>query len=264
MVQLGCTEIQAKIYISLIQLKVAKAKTISDYTRVPRQEVYRILTELQEKGLVEKIICAPTKYKATPVEHGLPRLVKQRNIELKSLQEKIEELIRKIKEANDNASNSFKEDPAQFMLISEKDAITFRIRNALENVQKSLDMMCSYSVFTQTMLLFADSHMRALKRGVKIRLIIEKNGNINPQNSEINTQPFLAHRNFKLKTVTKNLKGKFIIIDNQQIYMSAIPTGNFGEHASLWTNSGSLLEIAKDYFEHIWSTKNQKPLTAVT
>ncbi|MEM4733518.1 MAG: helix-turn-helix domain-containing protein, partial [Candidatus Bathyarchaeia archaeon] len=69
--KLGLTTSQVKVYLSLLQQKKATAKTISNFSKIARQEVYRVLSDLYEKGLVEKIIAKPTEFKAVPIEDCL-------------------------------------------------------------------------------------------------------------------------------------------------------------------------------------------------
>jgi sugar-specific transcriptional regulator TrmB len=88
--QLGCTDTQAKGYITLARLyPSAKVKTIAENSQIPRQEIYRVLTELYEKDLVERIVPLPTEHKAVPLEIGLSILMERRTKERNSLQEKV-------------------------------------------------------------------------------------------------------------------------------------------------------------------------------
>ena len=73
--QIGLTKIQAKIYLTLLSLDEANARTLTRETNVPRQEVYRALDDLQKKGFIEKIIASPHKFKATPIDYALQILM---------------------------------------------------------------------------------------------------------------------------------------------------------------------------------------------
>jgi len=60
-----------------------KGKTIGEMSGVARQDIQCVLNELQEKGLIEKIIMMPTEYQATPIEVGVSVLLKQKSREYK-------------------------------------------------------------------------------------------------------------------------------------------------------------------------------------
>ncbi|MEJ5326773.1 MAG: helix-turn-helix domain-containing protein [Candidatus Bathyarchaeia archaeon] len=73
--RLGLTISQVKVYLGLIGLKQASGKVIAKHSKMARQEVYRVLAELQEKSLVEKIISRPTEFKPVSIEDCLSILV---------------------------------------------------------------------------------------------------------------------------------------------------------------------------------------------
>ena len=68
---LGLTHSQARIYFALSRSGASTAKTISTISRVAREHVYEVLPQLQDLGLVEKIIDVPSKFRALPIEEGL-------------------------------------------------------------------------------------------------------------------------------------------------------------------------------------------------
>jgi sugar-specific transcriptional regulator TrmB len=68
---LGLTTLQAKTYLAIAILEKATVKTISKTAKIARQEIYRVTSELQEKGLIEKIIATPVEYRAIPVHDAI-------------------------------------------------------------------------------------------------------------------------------------------------------------------------------------------------
>ena len=52
---LGLSVLQARVYLSLLEIGEADAEAISQKTRMPQQEVYCTLRDLQELGLVKEI-----------------------------------------------------------------------------------------------------------------------------------------------------------------------------------------------------------------
>jgi sugar-specific transcriptional regulator TrmB len=76
--RLGLSTSQVKVYLALLELEKATAKTIAKHSKVARQEAYRVLAELQEKGLVEKIIEIPTKFKPIPIEDCIYLLIERK------------------------------------------------------------------------------------------------------------------------------------------------------------------------------------------
>jgi len=65
---------------------------------VARTEIYRALEELQKRGLVEREISRPYKFKATPLKSGLKILMLQRLQQYEEMQKKAEVIFQKIRE----------------------------------------------------------------------------------------------------------------------------------------------------------------------
>jgi hypothetical protein len=100
--------------------------------------------------------------------------------------------------------------------------------------------------------------MRALKKGVKIRILTDQDGNgINPEYSAV-LQSLIVNSNYRVKSASIGLKGQFVIFDKKEIYISHFSTGNFGEHPHLWTDNKNLLDIVGDYFEKTWISRSLK------
>ena len=99
LIQVGFTETQAKLYLTLINLGKTDAKTLSKQANVPRQATYRALGELQEKGLVEKIISLPQEYKAVPLQDGLAIMVKEKANAYQKMTTEVRDFLGKIRRA---------------------------------------------------------------------------------------------------------------------------------------------------------------------
>ncbi len=78
LVQLGLTPNQGKLYLCLLRTGKATGSTLSKETSLARQEVYRILHELHNLGLVEKIISTPTEYQGVPIQDGISVLMMEK------------------------------------------------------------------------------------------------------------------------------------------------------------------------------------------
>ena len=78
---LGVTESQGNVYLALLRLGVAsKAATIAKFSNTPRQDVYRLLMELQQIGIVQKIITKPAMFRAIPPKETVDILLGERGV----------------------------------------------------------------------------------------------------------------------------------------------------------------------------------------
>jgi CheY-like chemotaxis protein/predicted transcriptional regulator len=84
----GLTEVQAKVYYHLLTLGQTSSTKVAKQLDVHRSEVYRVLRELAEKGLVtEHKGRRPTLFTPTPPEEALDILLQQQAKTLQRLRE---------------------------------------------------------------------------------------------------------------------------------------------------------------------------------
>jgi CheY-like chemotaxis protein/predicted transcriptional regulator len=90
----GLTEVQAKVYYNLLRLGRTSATKVTREIGVHRAEVYRVLRELAEKGLVtEHKGKRPTLFTPTPPEEALDILLQQQANTLQRLREGTPKLV---------------------------------------------------------------------------------------------------------------------------------------------------------------------------
>lgn len=88
----GVTNTQAKIYIGLNALGVASASEIASLREVRREEVYRVMPELEKLGLVTRKLETPRRFLAIEVKTALETLI---NIKRKAMEKEITNLRQK-------------------------------------------------------------------------------------------------------------------------------------------------------------------------
>ena len=115
--ELDLSILQAKVYLSLVKSRSLKAHEISAISGVSRPDVYRVLVQLEEAGLVEKTISKPEEFHAVSVENCVSTLIQKRIIKTAELQQKGLALTQNFKRINENEELS---QEFQFMLIPSK------------------------------------------------------------------------------------------------------------------------------------------------
>lgn len=202
--ELGLTFSQARLYIALVRLgDQATVNTVSNFSNVARQDVYSILAELQKLSLVEMIIGNPKMFKAIPMQETVSILINRRNRETNALLSEATELLGRLPE---KAEATIQQDNRQFVLIPAKEVLVHRVENAIEIAQKSILVITPRKELTQWLLILDKFWNQALKRGVNIQWITEKQENANSNPESI--KAFLNNPHFKLKTMLNPLKKK--------------------------------------------------------
>jgi sugar-specific transcriptional regulator TrmB len=255
---IGLTVLQAKVYLALVTLGEATIKAISKTARVARQDIYRITSELQKYGLVEKIIATPNEFKVIPLRDGISILLQRIYEERAEADRKVMKLMERYKD-NDANANLIEKEP-QFVLVPEKD-VSLSIKRAIENTQISVDTITTLIRFRSGIFDFDEMLTEALKRGVKFRFIIDK-----PEDQK--SLPEIS------KALAKNplLKIRYGhhpplavvgIFDRQEVIISTSTIMRLDENPVLLSNNPCLLLMAQNYFEMAWITAAESNLNEV-
>jgi sugar-specific transcriptional regulator TrmB len=247
--QLGFTKTQTKIYLTLLKIGDATAKTLSNKADAPRPIVYRTLDELQEMGVVEKEIATPMKFKAVPLKYGLQVLMLRLLQQHKDLQEKAKKFLYNFK--------AYEEGPLEqgeykFIVIQTKERIIQKMKLQHENVQRSAEIISTWHRLLQIMDCCYEDCKQALKRGVKYRVILEK-----PEKGfdfPLKLRELLATPNFQLRFSRKALKTNAGIFDNKEATLNFYPSKLLKESPIIWTNHPSFLSMCKDHFNNAWKS----------
>jgi len=89
----GLTEIQAKVYCVLTRLGKTSSTSIAKKLRIHRSEVYRVLRELQEKGIITEHMGRPTLFKSASSEEALKILLQEQLKKTEHLKRNLPKLV---------------------------------------------------------------------------------------------------------------------------------------------------------------------------
>ena len=86
--ELGLSKRESEVYIFLSQHGMQQVASISTRLKIERVQTYRILKNLQEKGVIEATLEMPTRFVAIPFNTLLDSLVKTKMAEATTLEAK--------------------------------------------------------------------------------------------------------------------------------------------------------------------------------
>ena len=72
---LGLSLNQARVYLAILKLEKTTIGQVAKFSKVRREDVYRLLPSLEKMGLIERLIGKPTEVRATPISDALSLLV---------------------------------------------------------------------------------------------------------------------------------------------------------------------------------------------
>ena len=249
-VDLGLSISEARVLVTLHKIGATKASRISEVSTVARPDIYRALSNLYKLGLVEKIIAHPSRFRAVPIETGVAVLLEQKNKKFIELKSKSASLIHRINNKN-NHKESFHE--SQFVLIPSTGALFKRLTKSIEKTQTSIDVSTSWKRLKSACYRLAEPLEEARRRGVKKRAIIEKT---DAPVSEF-AETYWKGPHAEIRQINLPPKTVMAMYDKKEVYTFVTPTASMTESPALWSNNPSLVAMASDSFERLWSTAQQ-------
>jgi hypothetical protein len=247
---LGLTTLQAKTYLAIAILEKATVKTISKTAKIARQEIYRITSELQEKGLIEKIIAAPVEYRAIPVHDAINVLLQRTHQENLDARKKAMKLVQRIEETNLIVPHS--EDNLQFVLIPKKEAPRRKFANAIHDTSVSFDGIYYWEGLRGAILGGAEIWKKNVEKGIKVRFIVYKPKEEKAVKRVIQT--LMERGSFSVKCTSNPPPATIAIFDKEEIFVTTSPTPRPGETSSLLIRNPGFVAVFQAYFDRIWET----------
>jgi sugar-specific transcriptional regulator TrmB len=259
----GLTENETKVYLSLVKIGSSKIGDVAKETGIQRPNLYKIIDSLGAKGLIEKEINAPIRYRATSPLEAINMLVEQKRTQFRELEKNGKIIAQNLE--NQTKIHSLKERSPEnkFIIIPGKALVINKLRAALENAHKSLDVITSEERFSSAIMTFAGDYENKLKQGLKIRIITEDH---QPKEDAYRVIEKLAkNASFKVRFLPPHSTVDTIIaiLDGKEVFTTISAMANSFDTSALWTNNQSSLLITKSYFESKWQTAQPKKLSRV-
>jgi len=244
----------AKIYIGLNALTVASASEIASLTKIRREEIYRILPELERRGLVTTKLSSPRRFVAVDPKTALSILTKKRinamKEEARSLRQKKDELISQLEKTTVGL-----EEKSSIESFSQKDMMLTKLDSMIKRAKQEIKLACSYD---QLQTMFRRNLRRATKPNQMHAHIIvdgpEQEANL-AELDNVNTLEFLhapppQETKIELRRVTV-LPFNLLMIDAGEAMWGGFQPTHAGQ-TTLWTNDTTQLDILKMAFENLW------------
>ena len=248
---------EIRVYLYLARSGVQKAREISDTLSLHRTETYRILRDLEKRGLVSCILEKPLKFTAAPFDEAYDVLVKTKKLNLQLLERKKQDLVDlwasiPQQKAEPETKEIFQILEGEEQLILKANEIVDRSKNEICVLAPDLDLLRLYHSG------FTDNLERVSKKKVKVLLLT----NNSPKSHFIAEKMELS--DVKYISVKSDELPSFILSDKQELLFS-IKNGS-GSHDTemrrrkekisfLWTNYSTFIKALKLLFANLWTTK---------
>jgi sugar-specific transcriptional regulator TrmB len=171
LVELGLTHTEAKAYVSLLCLNTATARNLHTVSNIARQNIYQLLSDLEEKGLIEKVIAKPAKFKPIPADKAISILLQRKKEQYRQLGKKAINHFRNFEIGC--AKTEFLDKNAQFLLLSKSETSPLgpidKLGKAAGNAKKNVVSLITFPIFMKVQLMDENIWKKAVRRGVTIQ-----------------------------------------------------------------------------------------------
>lgn len=245
---------QARIYVALLKLGVVPVIRITELSGVRREEVYRTLGQLEKRGMVERFIGKPLRFRALPLEQTLPAILEQRRqkfeLTFSKLQSREGDLIKTVRTLKREAVVEEKEEIG-FVPITDGNHALRKIVDMIKRTRKQLLVSLSIHDLKYGYLTYTDPLKHIIQKGATVQILTEIKETdaltlkILDEIMKLKGEVEVRHMN--------NLPSQITIIDNKEAIVGSFVFPPTDKHVSLWTDDPSFVKTVTRFFYDSWS-----------
>lgn len=252
--KLGLSKNEIRVYVCLARSRERKASEISEALTLHRTETYRILRDLEKRGLVSSVFEKPLKFIATPFERAIEALIEAKKLRIQQLERKKKDLINVwLSLPHPEVVQERKE---VFQILEGEEQIDFKSNEIIQNSQREVNVFASEEDLARLYHSgFVDSLEKLSRKGSDVRLLT----NDSPKSRFFVEKIKLPNVRFALSEV-KDVP-TFILTDQEQLLLTIRKNGERtkrGTIAALWTNYEAFIKALEKLFSELWNV--EKPL----
>ena len=172
LVRMGLPRNEAKVYLYLAKTGERKARDVAEALSLYRTETYRLLRNLERRGLILSVLGKPLKFVAVPLEKTIDILIEKKRMEIKEFELKKKDIIdfwHSIPK-----SDAETEEKEFFQMLQGDKQIVLKANSILDRSKREICMSVSEidlkSLFYSG---FLDKLRISSRNGVKVSLIAE-------------------------------------------------------------------------------------------
>jgi len=248
----GLTKTQAKIYTTIIALGVASASEIAALSKIRREEVYRVIPELERHGVITRKLKVPRKFSAVQPETAIQILTKTK---LKAMKEEIDKLRQgqaKLTARLKSIELPTQHDNCSIEAIPKQDSLDNLFTKGIEitqNAKQQIDVVVPLENLKYAYLNCPKHLKERLAKTIRIRVVTESH-KPDAFTEEIKQYSETSNNQIELRQIEK-LPFNLILVDDSQAIWGDFRLKNQNAQ-TLWTNNQTQIAILTTSFESIW------------
>jgi sugar-specific transcriptional regulator TrmB len=255
--EFGLTKSKARIYIALVTLGVASTSEIAAMSNVRREEIYRLIPELEKRGIITRKLQTPRKYSATNPETVIQILTSDMLTAMKNHVEKLdqakEDLVSKLKAIE----LPIKQDETSVEVIRQQDQFLSKLTDMTNKARQRIDIVTSLEILRKGFMNHPKKPMDRILKSVKLRIITET-CELDVLTREIMQSSGKNNGMIEFRQMEKVPFNLLMTDEKEAIWGETKPEKQ--DPSILWTNNPTQISILKESFGSLWKKqKTRKP-----
>ncbi len=244
--RLGLSKNEIRVYLYIARTGEHKASETSEALSLHRTETYRILRDLEKKGLVSSVFEKPLKFIATPFEKAIDTLIETKKMKISILEKKKDSLVDLwLSLPKSEVEHERKE---VFQILEGEEQINLKADELLDNAVREVFVFASehdIANFYHSSLL--DKLERISRRNMNVQLLTDYSSK---------SAFFIDKLKLKkAKCLPSNIGGlpTFVLTDDGQLLLLIRKDDSKKRVAALWTNYDAFVKALKTLFLELWN-----------
>ncbi len=242
----GLSEKEALVYLHLLKYGPKPPSMLAKSLRTYREDVYRTLNGLIDKGMVNPSLETPTVYAAVELDIALEAAFKKHETELREMEQRKQELQELSKQQHFRPSDEF----STFKIIKNlKEGIALGVP-ALASIEKEWLLVVPGYFLVVGSLYVIEEDKKLLDRGAKIRIIADISNQFIESAQQhldigIDMRHYDQYRGILFGVWDRKISASAINIDITRVSLDA-------PLSILWTDDPTYAEYLAATFELLW------------
>ena len=247
---LGLTLYQAKVYLALaLSGNSMTAKQLSIASGLAPCDIYKVIPQLREAGLLTALVTAPKEFHATSPEVALKILSKQMKAEIEGRMKKARAFLAEFHASSHSVDRSAQVEGAEMVLFPPGySAIRYNFMK-LRSTERELNAVQTNAHFLSFIDINSHEAKRLLKKGIIMRFVVESSQAI--ENPSDDLTGLMQDTNFKVNSAKNKIQACVLLYDESDAFISAsLGTPHV---PSYWSNNPCIISVVKNYFRTFWN-----------
>jgi len=253
--KLGLSKNEVRVYLYLARYGERKASEISEALCLHRTETYRILRDLEKRGIVSSVFEKPLKFIATPFEKAIDLLIEARKLKIKLLERKKKSLVSIwFSLPQPNIAPERKE---VFQILEGQEQIDLKTTEILENAKNEILVFASDVDLARLYYSgILDMLEKCNRKNIDVKLVT---------NDSRKSRFFIEKTKVSIKYSPSKIEDlpSFMITDQSRLLLSIVKNnGDSKEHSNtkrgritaLSTNYEAFVKVLGTLFDALWET----------